>query len=80
MLKQNKMTYVQMQNAEGQFVSPDDSALKAAAAGADWAKSFYQILTNQPGKESWPITGATFILYAEVTRKACASCYIVEVL
>ena len=61
-VKQNKMTYVQMQNAEGQFVSPDDSAFKAAAAGADWAKSFYQILTNQPGKESWPITGATFIL------------------
>jgi phosphate transport system substrate-binding protein len=61
-VKQNKMTYVQMQNADGQFVAPDDSAFKAAAAGADWAKSFYQILTNQPGKESWPITGATFIL------------------
>ncbi len=61
-VKQNKMTYVQMQNADGQFVAPDDTAFKAAAAGADWAKSFYQILTNQPGKESWPITGATFIL------------------
>ena len=34
----------------------------AAAAGADWARSFYQILTNQPGKEAWPITGATFIM------------------
>ncbi|MBP6718991.1 MAG: phosphate ABC transporter substrate-binding protein PstS [Rhodoferax sp.] len=61
-VKQNKMTYVQMQNADGQFVAPDDTAFKAAASGADWAKSFYQILTNQPGKESWPITGATFIL------------------
>lgn len=61
-VKQNKMTYVQMQNADGQFVAPDDTAFKSAAAGADWAKSFYQILTNQPGKESWPITGATFIL------------------
>ena len=67
--KQNKMTYVQMQNAEGQFVSPDDSAFKAAAAGADWAKSFYQILTNQPGKESWPITGATFILMQKSQEK-----------
>ena len=66
---QNKMTYVQMQNAEGQFVSPDDSAFKAAAAGADWAKSFYQILTNQPGKESWPITGATFILMQKSQEK-----------
>ena len=68
-VQQNKMTYVQMQNAEGQFVSPDDSAFKAAAAGADWAKSFYQILTNQPGKESWPITGATFILMQKSQEK-----------
>ncbi len=61
-VKQNKLTYVQMQNADGAFVAPDDGAFKAAAAGADWSKSFYQILTNQPGKASWPITGATFIL------------------
>ncbi|MES2187866.1 MAG: phosphate ABC transporter substrate-binding protein PstS [Pseudomonadota bacterium] len=61
-VKQNKMTYVKMLNAEGNAVSPDDTAFKAAAAGADWSKSFYQILTNEPGKDSWPITGATFIL------------------
>ena len=61
-VKQNKMTYVQLQNAAGSFVAPDDTAFKAAAAGADWAKSFHQILTNQPGKDAWPITGATFIL------------------
>ena len=61
-VKQNKLNYVQLQNAEGAFVSPDDDAFKAAAAGADSSKSFYQILTNQPGKASWPITGATFIL------------------
>jgi phosphate transport system substrate-binding protein len=53
-VKQNKMTYVLMQNAAGKFVSPDDVRFKAAAAGADWAKSFYQILTNQPGKEPGP--------------------------
>src|SRR3954462_12581121 len=61
-VKQNKMTYALMQNAAGKFVAPDDTAFKAAAAGADWSKTFYQILTNQPGKDSWPITGATFIL------------------
>ena len=61
-VKQNKMTYVQLQNADGAYVSPDDDAFKAAAGGADWSKSFYQILTNQPGKAAWPITGATFIL------------------
>ena len=68
-VKQNKMTYAQLKNASGQYVSPDDSAFKAAAAGADWNKSFYQILTNQPGKESWPITGATFILMHKVQDK-----------
>jgi phosphate transport system substrate-binding protein len=61
-VKQNKMTFAQMQNAAGQFVNPDDATFKAAAAGADWAKSYYQILTNQAGPQAWPITGATFIL------------------
>ena len=60
--KQNKMSYAIMQNASGNFVKPEDDTFKAAAAGADWAKSFYQVLTNQPGKDAWPITGATFIL------------------
>src|SRR5471030_779039 len=60
--KQSKMDYVSLKNSAGSFVEPDDSTFKAAAAGADWAKSFYQLLTEQPGKDSWPITGATFIL------------------
>ena len=61
-VKQNKLTYAVMQNAAGNFVSPDETSFKAAAAGADWSKSFYQILTNQAGKDAWPISGATFIL------------------
>ena len=61
-VKQNKMNYAVLQNAAGTFVKPEDDAFKAAAAGADWAKSFYQILTNQSGKDAWPISGATFIL------------------
>ena len=68
-VKQNKMTYVQLQNSEGTFVAPDDTAFKAAAAGADWSKSFHQILTNQPGKQSWPLTGATFILMHKAQDK-----------
>ena len=68
-VKQNKMNYALMQNAAGNFVAPDDTAFKAAAAGADWAKSFYQILTQQPGKEAWPLTGATFILMQKVQDK-----------
>ena len=61
-VKQNKMNYAVLQNAAGTFAKPDEEAFKSAAAGADWSKSFYQLLTNQPGKESWPISGATFIL------------------
>ena len=61
-VKQNKMTYTQLKNQAGNFVSPDDANFKAAAAGAEWSKTFYQILTEQPGKDSWPLTGATFIL------------------
>ncbi|MDN0075963.1 phosphate ABC transporter substrate-binding protein PstS [Crenobacter sp. SG2303] len=62
--KQNKIAHVSLQNAAGNFVQPVDTTFKAAAANADWKKApgFYLILTNQPGKDSWPITGATFIL------------------
>ena len=68
-IKQNKMTYAQLQNASGGFVSPDDETFKAAAAGADWDKSFYQILNNKPGKDAWPITTGTFILVHKVQDK-----------
>ncbi|MGB4584364.1 MAG: phosphate ABC transporter substrate-binding protein PstS [Rhodoferax sp.] len=61
-VKQNKMTYALLKNKEGVFVSPSEEAFKAAAAGADWNKSFYQLIVNQPGKATWPISTATFIL------------------
>jgi phosphate transport system substrate-binding protein len=67
--KQNKMAHVQMRNQAGNFVAPSDVSFQAAAAGADWAKSFYQVLTEQPGKDSWPITGATFILMHKAQDK-----------
>ncbi|KRB89135.1 phosphate ABC transporter substrate-binding protein PstS [Noviherbaspirillum sp. Root189] len=62
--KKNKMSHTQLKNRDGQFVQPDDETFKAAAAGADWAKTpgFAVILTDQAGKTSWPITGASFIL------------------
>ncbi|MFM9967191.1 MAG: phosphate ABC transporter substrate-binding protein PstS, partial [Burkholderiales bacterium] len=62
--KQNKMSYAQLRNKDGVFVSPDDLNFQAAAAGADWnsVPGFGVMLTDQAGKESWPITGATWIL------------------
>jgi phosphate transport system substrate-binding protein len=61
-VKQTNMNWVQMQNRDGQWVAPDDLTFKAAAANATWDKTFFQVLTEQPGKNSWPITGATFII------------------
>jgi phosphate transport system substrate-binding protein len=62
--KQNKMASVDMINGDGKSVAPNAAAFQAAAGNADWAKSdnYYVILTNQPGAETWPIAGATFIL------------------
>jgi phosphate transport system substrate-binding protein len=60
--KQNHMVYVDLKNSAGNVVEPKTETFKAAAAGADWKKSFYQILTNEPGKDAWPVVGATFVL------------------
>jgi phosphate transport system substrate-binding protein len=61
-VKQNQMKFVTLQNLSGNFVSPSSETFKAAATNAKWEESFYQILTNQPGKQAWPISGATFIM------------------
>ncbi len=68
--KQNKLTYTLLQNAAGNYPLPDDSTFKSAAAAADWTKSgFYAIITNQPEKDAWPISGATFIIMQKVQDK-----------
>lgn len=66
--KRNKMSHTQLQNRDGQFVQPDDETFKAAAAGAAWDKTpgYAVVLTNQRGNQSWPITGASFILMHKV--------------
>ena len=70
--KKNRMAHTQMQNREGAFLQPDDAAFKAAAASADWAKApgFAVVLTDQPGKASWPITGASYIIVHKVQGDA----------
>jgi phosphate transport system substrate-binding protein len=61
---QNKLTYVLLKNRAGQYVAPTKESFMAAAANADWehAPGFYVVLVDQPGDESWPITGASFII------------------
>jgi phosphate transport system substrate-binding protein len=61
---QNKMTYAQLQNSAGTFVSPSADSFSAAAESADWknAKDFNLVMTNAPGANAYPITATTFVL------------------
>lgn len=69
--KKNKMAHTQLKNREGVYLQPDDPQFQAAAAYADWAKApgMYEVLTDEPGKNSWPITGASFILMHKLQDK-----------
>jgi phosphate transport system substrate-binding protein len=73
--KQNKLTYTKLLNKDGKAVLPTSETFQAAAANADWAKApgFYQILTDQPGAKSWPITAATFILLPRQPQDAATA-------
>ncbi|MDL2353878.1 MAG: phosphate ABC transporter substrate-binding protein PstS, partial [Pseudomonadota bacterium] len=66
--KKNKLSHTQLKNKDGHFMQPDDDNFKAAAAGAEWTKTpgFGVVLTDQPGKSSWPITGVSYILMHKV--------------
>ncbi|OLL33040.1 phosphate ABC transporter substrate-binding protein PstS [Burkholderia sp. SRS-W-2-2016] len=68
-VKQNRMIYTAMKNRAGTVVQPTIDTFKAAAAGANWSKSFYQILTDQPGNNAWPVVGATFVMLHAVQQK-----------
>ena len=73
--KQNKLTTVDMINKDGKTVAANSKSFQAAAASADWEKadSFYVILTDQPGADSWPIAGATFILIYQKPQDPAAA-------
>ncbi|GLI91507.1 phosphate ABC transporter substrate-binding protein PstS [Methylocystis echinoides] len=73
--KQNKLTHAKMVNAAGKVVAPGVDSFQSAAASADWAKApgFYQIITNEPGAKSWPISAATFILLPKESKDEAAA-------
>jgi phosphate transport system substrate-binding protein len=62
--KKNNIAHIQLKNRDGQFVQPDDETFKAAAANAEWSRTpgMAVVLTDQAGKNAWPVTGASFIL------------------
>ncbi|MDI1308299.1 MAG: phosphate ABC transporter substrate-binding protein PstS [Methylotenera sp.] len=69
--KQNKLPTISLQNRDGEFVEPSIESFQSAAKYAEWEKApgFYEILTNEPGKTTWPITGASFILMHKLQDK-----------
>ena len=73
--KQNKLTNTKVVNKDGKAVAPTAQSFMAAAANADWegTPGFAVILTDEPGAESWPIAGATFILMHKVPQDAVAA-------
>lgn len=62
--KQNKLNVALLKNRDGNYVAPRLETFQAAAANAEWdlKNHFYLWLVNEPGKDSWPITGAVFVL------------------
>jgi len=74
-VKKNNMTFLQLQNADGKYVSPDDLTFAAAAAGADWfsVPGMGVSMVNAKGASSWPISTASFILmYKDPADKAAS--------
>jgi phosphate transport system substrate-binding protein len=69
--KKNNMSYALVQNKESQYPKPDNDTFQSAAAYADWknAPGYYQIITNSPGKDSWPIAATSFILMHKTQDK-----------
>ena len=70
--KENNLSHIQLKNKAGQYVSPNVESFKSAAEFAEWnpANHFYLWLINAPGENSWPITGASFILLAKEKPEA----------
>lgn len=62
--KKNNIPHMTLQNADGQYVQPDDKSFAAAAAGVDWfsVPGMGVSMVNAKGKDSWPISTASFIL------------------
>ena len=72
-VKQNKMTFLQLQNKSGRYVSPDDLTFAAAADGADWfsVPGMGLSIVDQKNPNAWPVSSASFIvMYKNPENKA----------
>lgn len=74
-VKKNGLTNLQLQNKAGNWISPDDANFAAAALAADWfsVPGMGLSIVNQPHKDAWPITTASFIVMYKDPQDKLAS-------
>jgi phosphate transport system substrate-binding protein len=72
---QNRMSHALVQNRAGRYVQPNAQTFSAAAATVDWAKArdFYQLMTDAPGGNAWPIAATTWVVMYKKPKNAAAS-------
>jgi phosphate transport system substrate-binding protein len=63
-VKKNNLVFMQLQNKNGKYVSPDDLTFASAAVGADWfsVPGMGVSIVDQKGDNTWPVTTASFII------------------
>lgn len=69
---QRKLPYTALRNKDGAYVVPSRETFSAAVASADWNQQpdFYQVITDPPGGQAWPITGVVFVIMPKAPRDA----------
>jgi ABC-type phosphate transport system, periplasmic component len=77
---QNKMPYTEVKNSAGEFVKPTIDSVTAALATADIPDDFRFSMTNAPGKDAYPICGATWLLVYEQQKDPAKGKKLVEFL
>lgn len=72
---QRNLSYAAVQNRSGTYVQPSRESFSAAASAADWSQrpDFYQIVTDAPGANAWPIAGVVFVILPRAARDAASA-------
>jgi phosphate transport system substrate-binding protein len=77
---QNKMPYAEVKNAAAEFVKATPESVTATLATADIPDDFRFSMTNAPGKDAYPIAGATWLLVYQQQKDAAKGKKLVEFL
>ena len=77
---QSKITYADMKNSSGNFVSPAPASVSAALATADIPDDFRFSMVNPPGADAYPIAGASWVVVYQNQKDAGRGKKLVDVL